>query len=156
MDDGLHGQSRYQRGATPAARPRVVVAEDDPDVRAVVSIALRGLGYQVVEARSGAELFEALSGALLGDEGAARPDVIVSDMRMPGLSGLEILAVLRDARWSTVFVLMTAHADHEIIAEAARLGADALFEKPFDIDDLMTAIINLAPAPAWPKGRYWH
>lgn len=59
---------------------------------------------------------------------------------------LEILAGLRGAEWSTAIVLMTAYADAETRAEALRLGVDAFFEKPFDIDDLVPLVINLTPS----------
>jgi CheY-like chemotaxis protein len=123
--------------------PRVIVAEDEADVRQLVAVALRGLGYDIVEASSGAELLEALADALLGGRAADRPDLIISDIRMPGLTGLEVLAGLRQARWPTAIVLMTAYSDLATREEARRLGADAFFAKPFDIDDLMTAVVNM-------------
>jgi CheY-like chemotaxis protein len=121
----------------------VIVAEDEPDVRRLVAVALRSLGYDITEAGSGAELLDALGDALLGGRAADRPDLIISDIRMPGLTGLEILAGLRQARWPTAIVLMTAYADLTTREDAYRLGADALFAKPFDIDDLMTAVVNM-------------
>jgi len=127
--------------------PRVIVAEDDPDVRMLVSVALRGMGYEIIEAASGAELLDRLADGLISDDPHAQPDVIISDIRMPGLTGMEILAGLRQAHWSTVFVLMTAYADGNTLDEAQRFGVDALFEKPFDIDELVTAVVTMAPTP---------
>jgi CheY-like chemotaxis protein len=129
----------------------VIVAEDEPDVRRLVAVALRGLGYEIIEARSGAELLDQLGDSLLDGDPDARPDVIISDVRMPGLTGMEILAGLRQAEWPTVIVLMTAYADQHTREEAARLGADAFFEKPFDIDDLTTAVVNMTPPPPHPR-----
>jgi CheY-like chemotaxis protein len=147
-------QLRYHhRAPTPARAPRVIVAEDDPDVRLMVAVALRGMGYEITEASSGAELLDQLADGLLDHDPGARPDVIISDVRMPGLTGLEILAGLRQASWPTVFVLMTAYADRRTRDEARSFGVDALFEKPFDIDDLVTAVINMAPAPLPPRGK---
>lgn len=142
------GRWRHQRTYPEGARPRVIVAEDDPDVRRLVAVALRGHGYDIIEARTGAELLDELGQFLISGEGTGRPDVIISDIRMPGFTGLEIVAGLRQAEWwSTVLVLMTAFADRETRDEAQRIGVDALFEKPFDIDDLVTAVVNMAPAP---------
>jgi CheY-like chemotaxis protein len=126
----------------------VIVAEDEADVRQLVAVALRRLGYEIIEARTGAELLDELGDGLLLEDLAARPDLIISDIRMPGLTGLEILAGLRHAEWSTAIVLMTAYADLETREEARRLGADAFFEKPFDIDDLITVVVNMTPMPA--------
>jgi CheY-like chemotaxis protein len=133
----------------------VIVAEDETDVRQLVAVALRGIGYEIFEARTGAELLDELGdGLLLGDLGA-RPDIIISDVRMPGLTGMEILAGLRQAEWCTPIVLMTAYADAETRELARRLGADAFFEKPFDIDDLVTVVVNMTPMPGQdPKDRW--
>jgi CheY-like chemotaxis protein len=132
----------------------VIVAEDEADVRQLVAVALRGLGYDIVEARNGIELLDELGDVLLHGDLAGCPDVIISDIRMPGLTGLEILAGLRQAEWPTAIVLMTAYADLDTREEAVRLGADALFAKPFDIDDLMTAVVNMtASLPRDPKDR---
>jgi CheY-like chemotaxis protein len=134
-----------------ARRPRVIVAEDDPDVLLMVTVALRGLGYDIIEARTGGELLDELGDALIDEDANAQPDVIISDIRMPGLTGMEILAGLRHARWPTAIVLMTAYADRETREEARRLGVDAFFEKPFDIDDLVTAVVNMTPKPLYPR-----
>jgi len=129
----------------------VLIAEDAADVRLVVVVALRGLGFETIEASTGAEMLDELGDGILSGDPAARPDVIISDVRMPGLTGIEILAGLRQAGWHTPIVLMTAYADPGLCEEAIRLGADAIFAKPFDIDDLMTAVVNITPIR--PRGR---
>ena len=143
MDKPMDG--RGQRALERARHPRVIVAEDEPDVRMMVSVALRGFGYDIVEARNGAELLDQLSGVLIDGDPSAQPDLIISDIRMPGLTGMEILAGLRQAQWPTPIVLMTAYADRETREEARLYGVNAFFEKPFDIDDLVTAVLNLTP-----------
>jgi CheY-like chemotaxis protein len=125
--------------------PRVIVAEDEPDVRMMVSVALRGVGYDIIEAQNGAELLDQIGEALIDGDTSMQPDLIISDIRMPGLTGMEILAGLRQAHWPTAIVLMTAYGDRELREEARRLGVDAFFEKPFDIDDLVTAVVNMVP-----------
>ena len=156
MRNTIHGRRSHQAPDAHGERkpPRVIVAEDEADVRQLVAVALRGLGYEIVEASSGADLLDKLGDVLIHDDVAGRPDVIISDIRMPGLTGLEILAGLRQADWPTAIVLMTAYADLDTREEAMRLGADALFAKPFDIDDLMTAVVNMtAMPPRDPKDR---
>ena len=123
--------------------PRVLVADDDAGLHRLVSAAVRADGYEVVEARDGAEILSQLGSV------AATPrdrpfDLIISDVRMPGLSGLELLAGLRDTDLETPFVLITAYGNRELTDEAYRLGADAVFQKPFDVDDLRTAVVNLS------------
>lgn len=151
------GFSRHPtKPAVNAARPpRVIVAEDEPDVRRLVAVALRGLGYEIIEARTGAELLDHIADGLLSGDPGGRPDVIISDIRMPGLTGLEILAGLRQAQWQTAIVLMTAYADRATQEEARRLGADAFFQKPFEIDDLMTVVVNITPMPGGKERTPW-
>ena len=147
---------RLEQASDPGRPPRVIVAEDEPDLLQMVSVALRGMGYDIVEARTGAELLDLLGDGLIDGDPRARPDAIVSDIRMPGLTGMEILAGLRQANWPTAIVLMTAYADKETREEARRLGVDAFFEKPFDIDDLVTAVVNVTPVPPLMRTGRWH
>jgi CheY-like chemotaxis protein len=131
--------------APPSRAPRAIIAEDVEDVRRVLAVALRGMGYEILEASSGGELLDQLADGLLSGDPKSRPDVIITDVRMPGLTGIEILAGLRHAGWQTPIVLMTAYADPELREEVRRLGGDALFAKPFDVDDLITAVVNMTP-----------
>jgi DNA-binding response OmpR family regulator len=122
--------------------PRVIVAEDDDEMRLIVVDALRKDGYDVCEAPDGTHLIAHITAECLHREAAV--DLIISDIRMPGCSGLRILECLRQARWTAPMILMTAFGDDETRAEAAQLGA-ILFDKPFAIDDLRTAVLNLLP-----------
>jgi DNA-binding response OmpR family regulator len=108
-------------------------------------------GYDVTEARSGSELLDEVGGALLSGERSARPDVIVSDIRMPGFFALDILAGLRDESWSTGMVVITGYPDDETRRRVAGLGA-ALFEKPFEVEDLLAAVRQVNPV--W-RGTRW-
>jgi CheY-like chemotaxis protein len=116
----------------------------------MIATELRAVGYHVVEARTGAELLNEIAAALLSNDRAAQPDVIVCDIVLPGVTGLEILAGLRDAKWGTVIILMTGHSDRGWREEATALGADAFFQKPFEVDDLVTAVLNIVPASRRP------
>ncbi len=93
----------------------------------------------MVEARDGAELLE-----LLGNVSVApwkRPDVIVTDVLMPGYSGLGVLGALRGTHWKIPVFVITARRDAEIVEDAIRLGASRVFRKPFDVTDLRAAIV---------------
>jgi DNA-binding NtrC family response regulator len=113
----------------------VLVAEDDDDMRHLVAQALRDEGFRVVEARSGRELL-GLIGSRMVKLGGPPLGLIVTDVRMSGATGLEILAGLRERDWSTPVILMTAFGDAKLHAEADRLGALAVFDKPFDVHAL--------------------
>ena len=148
--DGQQLHHRYV--ATEHRPPRVVVADDEPDIVKLVTVALRRFGFDIVQARNGTELLAQIAGEPQTGYVTERPDVIVTDVRMPGLTGLEILAALRQAHWPTAVVLMTAYADRETREEANRLGANALFAKPFDVDDLVLAVVNMMPLPSGSRG----
>jgi DNA-binding response OmpR family regulator len=121
------------------APPRVLVAEDDPEMRRLVVEALRGDGYEVLEARDGGRLLVALAREFAGQAQPDLVDLVVTDVRMPICSGLQIVEQLRAARWPTPVILMTAFGD-TVTRERARAFGAVLFDKPFDIDDLRTAV----------------
>jgi DNA-binding response OmpR family regulator len=120
---------------------RIVVAEDDDEMRHVVAEALRKDGHDVVEASDGRVLLAELLavGTCLYP---SRVDLVVSDVRMPVTSGLQILSALREAQSSLPFVLMTAFGDDETRARAEALGA-ILFDKPFRMADLRATVLKI-------------
>lgn len=70
------------------------------------------------------------------------PDVIVTDVRMPGVSGLSLVAGLRSCGCTMPVIIMSAYGDR-LRENAEHVGADAVFTKPFEIDDLRTAVMNV-------------
>lgn len=121
---------------------RVLLAEDDEDIRELLATALREDGFDVVEFEDGFELLDYLSSALPGDAVLPRPAIIISDIRMPGHSGLEVLERLRDADPDTPVILISAFADREVQREAKRLGAEIVLRKPVDIDELRRLVFS--------------
>ena len=113
---------------------RIILAEDDQEMRALIASSLEKDGYDVTLASDGAELLARLA--------FQEFDVVISDIRMPGCSGMNVLEGLRDARWTVPVILMTAFGDDETRARAQSNDA-VLFDKPFDVDDLRTAILHL-------------
>jgi two-component system C4-dicarboxylate transport response regulator DctD len=126
--------------STPPPSLRVLVADDDDDMLAFVTATLLADGCSTVEAHDGEQLLDLLRNAL--GEPNMRPDVIVADVKMPGLSGLGVLAALRRTTWALPVVLITAAVDASIHVVARRLGAVGVLHKPFDPDDLLTAVRN--------------
>jgi CheY-like chemotaxis protein len=123
-------------------RWRVLVADDDADMRALIVAALRADGYQVTEVRDGCEAADYIAGPMLFGDAGAPPDLIVTDVRMPGITGLSLIAGIRAHGWSTPIIMITAYDVEATRPDAERLGA-VLFAKPFDVDDLRTAVLNL-------------
>lgn len=128
-------------------RPKVLLAEDDEDLRDLIVMALESDGYEVVQAQDGAQLLKLIYAQLTDAPAGTRPPaLIISDIMMPGLSGLSVLSALRQADTKIPVVLMTGSTDSERHAEACRLGASAVFQKPFEAHDLRMAVLNLLPA----------
>jgi CheY-like chemotaxis protein len=136
-----------------AARPRrILIAEDDREMRHLLASVLSRDGCQVVEAQDGRELLSHIGSLLLRSPDAIALDLIVSDVRMPGRSGLEVLAGLRRADWATPFILITAFGSDEIHREARRLGVAAVFDKPFELDELRASVLRLVPPSTGTRG----
>jgi DNA-binding response OmpR family regulator len=130
--------------------PRILLAEDDPHMRSLVVEALRADGYDVVAVENGERLLIALAHKY-GNHGVASAfDLVISDIRMPVRSGMEILEQIRFARCATPVILMTAFGDAAARARASSFGA-LVFDKPFDLDDLRAAVANLLPRNRQPR-----
>ncbi|NPD26002.1 response regulator [Corallococcus sp. AB038B] len=127
--------------------PRILVAEDDDAMRAMLVRTLARAGYTVVEVEDGFELGDYVA-MMQGHGGTlAPPDLIVSDVRMPGRTGLEALGRLRAQGIACPVLLLSAFADEETHAEAQRLGARQLLDKPVDLDVLKEAVRDAVAHP---------
>ncbi len=125
-------------------RPRILLAEDDDAFRRLLALTLRCDGFDVVEVRNGRELVHEV--AVNAQSSGRRFDLVITDLRMPAMTGLEAIAGLRGAEWPIPVILITAFGDAATQVEATRLGAAAMFSKPFDLGDLRTAALHLAGA----------
>jgi CheY-like chemotaxis protein len=121
---------------------QVLLADDDPEMREVIAAPLREDGYTVVEAGDGIELIRAVQRF----EASLLPvGVIVTDVRMPGFSGLEMLEYLQYAGIGVPAILITGFGDARTRAQARSLGADMVLDKPFDVDALRAAVARIVP-----------
>jgi DNA-binding response OmpR family regulator len=125
---------------TGEANTRVVLAEDDRELRALVALWLRHAGYTVIEAPDGRVLLDLIRTQAMGIAGSDAFDLVISDVRMPGSSGLDVLHAVRGISCDVPFVLITAFSDSDLKDEAHRLGAFTVLEKPFDVPDLLAAV----------------
>jgi two-component system nitrogen regulation response regulator GlnG len=133
---------------TPDARTprRVFVVDDDRGVRFVLAEALREAGWRV-------QAFDAADAALAAlADGEALPDLVFTDVRMPGLDGLGFLDALKARHPALPVVVMSAYTDVASTAGAFRGGAHEFLSKPFDLDEAVAlaerALPERAPAPA--------
>jgi len=142
---GAKAQSVRPEKLPPPSAVHLLLAEDDGDLRRLLVETFEEEGFRVTEAADGRELrrWISLSGR---SPQFARPDVLVSDIRLPGFTGLELLAELREKDWSLPVILITAYGDDRVHREGERLGAALVLDKPFDADELVSAVRRLVPA----------
>jgi FixJ family two-component response regulator len=118
------------------SRARVVlVVEDDDSMREAIESLLAVAGFSTVVYGS--------AEAMLADEAGQRPLCVVSDLNLPTMSGLDLLAELRRRRWLAPVIIITAYDSMSTRQAAARLGAAAYLAKPFPSTALLTAIEKL-------------
>jgi DNA-binding NtrC family response regulator len=123
---------------SPTEPQRILIVDDEPHIRTAVRRLLRQAGIQASFAEAGD-----------GDEAVrlasqARFDLIISDQRMPGRTGVELLAWLRAHQPDAARVLMTAFRDFEVAVDAKNRGGAALYvQKPWDNDAFAGAVANL-------------
>jgi two-component system nitrogen regulation response regulator GlnG len=115
------------------ARPDIIwVIDDDSSIRWVLQRALEAEGMTVSAYDSANEILDLLD--------RKRPDVIVTDIRMPGLSGLDLLASINDKAPEVPVIVMTAHTDLDSAVTSYERGAFEYLPKPFDVDDAVSLI----------------
>lgn len=121
-------------------RPIIYIVDDDQAVREAVAFLVESVGYDFVVCASGAELLKRLD-----DQ---RPSCIVLDVRLPGVSGLELQRELQKRRTPTAVVFITGHGDIPKAVRAMRNGAIDFLEKPFDDQVLLDRISDALTASA--------
>jgi DNA-binding response OmpR family regulator len=126
--------------------PRIVIAEDDEEMVDLLTHAFEKAGYEVSACRDGWEILKLL-GIIPSDEEVKDVALVVSDIRLPGISGLEALKTCGYSGRFPPIILITAFGDEWTYEEARRLGAVAILDKPFVIDDLVEKVQQLVPLP---------
>ena len=124
---------------------RVLVAEDDPEMRRLVAEALRSDRHDVVEASDGGQLLVRIAEEFHRHASLREIDVIVADVRMPVCTGLELAETLAEDGWKIPCILISAFGDDETRARADRIGA-VLIAKPLALGELRATVNRLAPA----------
>jgi len=128
---------------------RILAVDDEASVLEVLSEYFAEQGYHVETAGSGPEALARL--------GQARPDIVLLDVRMPGMDGLEVLKRLRTGDPALPVIMVTANEDVDLARETLKLGAFDYVSKPFDFSYLEQAVtlglIQSTGGPAAEKGR---
>ncbi|MEW5762452.1 MAG: response regulator [Bacillota bacterium] len=116
-------------------RGMLLIVDDQPAIRQLIREALAGEGYEVKTAASGCEAIAFVA--------ARRPDLIITDLKMPGMNGLEMLAEIQRIAPGIPVILITAYGELSSTQEAERVGVRRLLIKPFDINDLRAVVRRL-------------
>lgn len=116
---------------------RLLVVDDEPGLLQAIAVCLRAKGYEVATARSGEEALVQLTGVL--------PDLIISDIRMPGMNGYQLARQLRSAAHTSLIpiIFLTAKAASSDRIEGLRSGVDAYLTKPFEPEELLAVVSNI-------------
>jgi DNA-binding NtrC family response regulator len=110
-------------------RTRILVVDDEPDVREMLSLALSQAGYEVDDASDG---FTALAKV-----SRYRPDVVVTDLRMPGMTGVDLVQRMRRIHEDIPVILATGLETWDLCTAAEAYGAVTCLVKPIDVEDLV-------------------
>ena len=111
-----------------AAPLRVLIVDDEPPIRKLLRLGLAAQGYHVLEAQNGKAALELLIEA---------PDLIILDLGLPDMQGLDLLRAIRAANDSVPVVVLSSRGDEAGKVEALDLGADDYVTKPFGMDELL-------------------
>jgi two-component system response regulator AtoC len=125
---------------------RILVVDDEPNIRKVLKAFLRRAGHEVSEAADGYEAIHLLSQEI--------HDVVVSDLKMPGLDGIGLLSHCKEEHPGLPVILITAHGTVDSAVEAIKRGAHDYITKPFDQDELLRIITNALRVEERSRGKF--
>lgn len=117
---------------------KILIADDQFGIRILLNEVLQKEGYQTFQAANGIQALEIVD--------QHSPDLVLLDMKIPGMDGIEILKRMKQKDDGIRVIIMTAYGELDMIQEAKDLGALTHFAKPFDIDDIRRAVKQYIPA----------
>lgn len=112
---------------------RILIVDDEPDLRDIMQLALQAEGFDASVAENGRVAWEIIQ--------SGETDLVISDVRMPGMDGIDLLEKMRAANSTVPVILMTGFADMDETSVIA-LGAYELLSKPFEVDSLYRAVVR--------------
>ena len=122
---------------TDVTKPRILVVEDDPDLRRILKLQLLSKGYEITEAENGAEGFRAIQEEL--------PDCVILDLMMPVMDGFGFLKRVRSimSTKDVPILILTASEDERNRVRGFQYQADAYMSKPYDLEKLTVQVEKL-------------
>src|SRR5689334_25309720 len=133
VDRVSNGKTKSDPESTASTTDRhILVADDDAAIRSLLKSFLEDESYRITEATTGEEALEGLRGSSY--------DLVLLDMRLPGMTGIEVLKQLREKQGEVPVILMTAYGSPNIAIQASSLGAYSYITKPFELDDVLYTV----------------
>ncbi len=120
--------------ADKAVKFTVLIVDDEADVRAELEEYFQHLGCEVLVADGGERAFQVAA--------ETPPDVVITDIRMPGVDGYEVIAHFAEQKTPPVVFAMTGHSSNPDIERARASGARQVFEKPFNLEEIYRAAMD--------------
>lgn len=117
---------------------KILIVDDQFGIRILLNEVLQKEGYQTFQAANGIQALDIVD--------QHSPDLVLLDMKIPGMDGIEILKRMKQKDDGIRVIIMTAYGELDMIQEAKDLGALTHFAKPFDIDDIRRAVKQYIPA----------
>ncbi len=111
---------------------KILLVDDEEGIRKVLGISLKDSGYEVLTAESGAEALRIFS--------KERPPIVLTDIKMPGMDGIELLQRIKEERPETEVIMITGHGDMELAIESLKFDATDFVTKPINDDVLGIAL----------------
>ncbi|HHW37731.1 MAG TPA: response regulator [Bacillales bacterium] len=116
---------------------KLLIVDDQYGIRILLNEVFQKEGYQTFQASNGMQALQIVE--------QDRPDLVLLDMKIPGMDGIEILKRLKEMDQTIEVFIMTAYGELDMIQQAKDLGARTHFAKPFDIDEIRAAVKAQAP-----------
>ncbi|WP_270180403.1 response regulator [Alkalihalobacillus sp. CinArs1] len=113
-------------------KKKILIVDDQYGIRILLNEIFQKEGYQTYQAANGVQALDIVKNE--------DPDLVILDMKIPGMDGLEILKRIKKMEARALVIIMTAYGELDMIHEAMDLGAITHFPKPFDIDEITEAV----------------
>ncbi|MDN3018107.1 response regulator [Neobacillus drentensis] len=121
-------------------KEKILIVDDQFGIRILLNEVFQKEGYQTFQAANGVQALDIVT--------KHDPDLVLLDMKIPGMDGIEILKRMKVIDPDIRVIIMTAYGELDMIQEAKDLGAITHFAKPFDIDDIRAAVRKHIPQKA--------
>jgi two-component system, response regulator, stage 0 sporulation protein F len=129
--------SNNKQGRGGVMKDKILIVDDQFGIRILLNEVFQKEGYQTFQAANGVQALEIVT--------KHDPDLVLLDMKIPGMDGIEILKRMKVIDPDIRVIIMTAYGELDMIQEAKDLGAITHFAKPFDIDDIRAAVRKHIP-----------